>query len=66
MKQYADDTTMLHATDSVSELEEVLEKDLVGLARLAWVDTEPECKENPVVLDGEDPGARVCQDDIEQ
>ena len=34
VKQYADDTTMFYAADSDSELEEVMEKDLVGVARL--------------------------------
>lgn len=34
VKQYADDTTMFYAADNDSELEEVLEKYLVGVARL--------------------------------
>ena len=33
VKQYVDDSTMFYAADSDSELEEVLEKDLVGVAR---------------------------------
>ena len=36
MKQYADDTTMSHAANSASELEDVLEKDLNDVAQ--WVD----------------------------
>ena len=36
MKQYVDDTTMSHAANSASELEDVLEKDLNDVAQ--WVD----------------------------